>query len=81
MNAHQVRHRKIYEALSRVIHQTYGAVPRPVLEDITADVVVAVILEHAYAEKARRDLAERADLSREMVAVVSGLHAPIRDAG
>jgi hypothetical protein len=81
MNAHQVRYRKIYEALSQVIHQTYGTMPRQVLQDVTAEVVTVVILEQAYTEKAWRDIAERADLPRSVVtAAVDGLQAPIGQA-
>jgi hypothetical protein len=57
-----MRYLQIHDAIGQVIHQTYGVVPGPVLEDITAAVVMAVILEQAYTEKAWRDVAERADL-------------------
>jgi hypothetical protein len=57
MNLHQARYLRIYLAISEAIDRTYGAVSCRVVEDIATEVVMAVILDQAYAEKSWRDLA------------------------
>jgi hypothetical protein len=78
MSGHQIRQLKVFSALAEAIHRAYGWVPRSLIEDLTAEVCLAVTLEQAYAEKEWRDLAARAHLPADLVAeVVAELHLPI----
>jgi hypothetical protein len=78
VTGHQLLTLKMFSAISEAVLTTYGFVPRPVLEDITAQVIATVVLEQAYLEREWREIAYGAGLSAPTTAaMVAELHAPI----
>lgn len=78
MNAHQVRHRKIYQSLAESILKTYGFVPAPVMEDIAAHAIAEVTLYQAHHENWLREQAAKARYAPGDIAdLVVTLHAPL----
>ena len=78
MTGHQIRQRKLYNAIAEAVLTTYGQVPQALLEDATAYVVHQVTLEHAYHEHWIREQAKKAGYRvSEVVDMVAALHAPV----
>jgi len=78
VNGHQVRHKKIYEAVGEALLTTYGFVPAAVLEDIVADAIAKVITYQAHHEYFVRQQAVKAGYTAKDAAdMVAVLHAPI----
>lgn len=78
MNGHQVRHRKMYEAISEAVLTSYGWVPAPVMEDIVAHTIAEVVLYQAGHEDWVRAQASKAGYTPADAAdMVSELHAPM----
>lgn len=78
MTGHQIRQRKLFNAISEAVLTTYGRVSLSALEVITAGAIEQIVLEQAYHENFMREQAAKAGYAVADIAdMVASLHAPI----